>query len=490
MSRINKKLLAGAVSGALLTMPGIASATNGMNLEGYGPVATGMGGASMAYDNGSAAVMNNPATIGLMDDGASRLDVAVGLLAPDITSSMSAMPVPDAESSGGPYVMPALGWVTRQGNLSYGVGMFAQGGMGTDYAADSFLAAGSGEKVRSEVGVGRLIAPLAFNVNDKLTVGGSAEVVWASMDLMMAMPGGLAGGVPTSMPGNFIDMTAFGGNVLGTVSGSMVNILGGAILGGNIDDVNWVRFDFSNGGDFAGKAKSTGFGAKIGAVYKVNSKLTLGAAYHAKTALGDMETDDAKVSMNIVDDVFTGGNPVTVKVTGDIKVKDFQWPDMIALGGSYKISDKIMLAADYKRINWSNVMKDFKMTFTADASQADPLAAGFGLGGSFVDATMYQDWEDQNVFMIGGSVQVADPVTVRAGLNIANNPVPDEYMNPLFPAIIKNHVTLGLGYQVNKESNVDVSMVYAPEVDQTNSNTTIETTHSQLNWQFMYSQRF
>ena len=43
-------------------------ATNGMNLEGYGPIATGMGGASMAYDNGAAAMMNNPATLGLMPE--------------------------------------------------------------------------------------------------------------------------------------------------------------------------------------------------------------------------------------------------------------------------------------------------------------------------------------------------------------------------------------------------------------------------------------
>ena len=45
------------------TIPVSAFATNGMNLEGYGPIAHGMGGASMAYDNGTAAIMNNPATL-------------------------------------------------------------------------------------------------------------------------------------------------------------------------------------------------------------------------------------------------------------------------------------------------------------------------------------------------------------------------------------------------------------------------------------------
>ncbi|HTY04146.1 MAG TPA: aromatic hydrocarbon degradation protein, partial [Rhodocyclaceae bacterium] len=57
---------------ALLSAAGIVSpafATNGMDLEGYGAVATAMGGASMAYDNGAGAMMNNPATLGLMGQG-------------------------------------------------------------------------------------------------------------------------------------------------------------------------------------------------------------------------------------------------------------------------------------------------------------------------------------------------------------------------------------------------------------------------------------
>ena len=60
------KTLAGMLAIAGFAAPGVSFATNGMNMEGYGPIATGMGGASMAYDNGAAAMVNNPATIGLM----------------------------------------------------------------------------------------------------------------------------------------------------------------------------------------------------------------------------------------------------------------------------------------------------------------------------------------------------------------------------------------------------------------------------------------
>ncbi|MDH5393367.1 MAG: outer membrane protein transport protein, partial [Gammaproteobacteria bacterium] len=129
--QIKRSILAVSVAAAIVA-PVTAVATNGMLLEGYGPIAAGMGGASMAYDNGVAAVMNNPATLGLMEDGESRLDVALGNLAPDITSSMASMP--DADSSATSFFMPAVGYAVRSDALTYGIGMFAQGGMGTEYA--------------------------------------------------------------------------------------------------------------------------------------------------------------------------------------------------------------------------------------------------------------------------------------------------------------------------------------------------------------------
>src|SRR5512140_1776966 len=77
-----------ALALAALLLAGLPAlrATNGMDMEGYGPVATAMGGASMAYDNGTAAVINNPATLSLMptDD---RLDLAFGVLVPKITAT-------------------------------------------------------------------------------------------------------------------------------------------------------------------------------------------------------------------------------------------------------------------------------------------------------------------------------------------------------------------------------------------------------------------
>ena len=468
-----------AVAATLVT-PLSALATNGMNLEGYGPIATGMGGASMAYDNGAAAVMNNPATLGLMSEG-SRFDGALGLLGPNITSKMNGQP--DAESSADAFYMPAFGWVRRNGSMAYGVGMFGQGGMGTEYAGDSFLAAGSGETVRSEVSVGRLIAPLVFQVAPNINIGGSLDFVWAGMDLKMALAGS-----------QFGDMMPTGSQSNGTVSGSMVNTFGGALSGGMLTGVNWARFDFSNGSDFTGEAKGEGFAGKLGGTFKVSDQLTLGVTYHSKTALSDLDTDNAKVSMNVVGPA-TGGTPMTVNVTGKIEVKDFEWPQMFAFGAAFNASDALMLVADYKWIDWSDSMKNFKMTFTADQTQSDPLAAGFGLGGTSMDAVLYQDWDDQNVIMLGAAYKMSDEFTLRGGVNLADNPVPDQYVNPLFPAIIKTHLMLGAGFGLSKVSTINASLTYAPEVEVTNPGSPavgdeVTMTHSQTNAQIMYSYRF
>ena len=80
-----RSLVAAAVMAAL-GFSGNALATNGMNMEAYGARAGGMGGAAMAYDSGNSAVMNNPATLSLIPNGADRVGVGLTVLGPDVTS--------------------------------------------------------------------------------------------------------------------------------------------------------------------------------------------------------------------------------------------------------------------------------------------------------------------------------------------------------------------------------------------------------------------
>ncbi|HEX9020623.1 MAG TPA: outer membrane protein transport protein, partial [Nitrospirota bacterium] len=290
----------------------------------------------------------------------------------------------------------------------------------------------------------------------------------------------------------------------GTASGSMVKTLAGAFTPGSCGvgiacldaaqfmSSGWARFDFADGNFLEGKARGDGFAGKVGAVYKVSNDVHVGLTYHSKTWLGDMEANGATVSMNVAGP-GVGGGPVTIPVTGKIQVKDFQWPQTAGVGLAYKATPELLIVFDYKWINWADVMKDFKMTFTADATQADLNAKNFGLGGQSLDAALYQKWKDQHVFMIGAGYKVSPEWTLRAGFNYANNPIPDTYLNALFPAIEKTHVTIGAGYMISTASSIDASFTYAPEVKATSGPNAPEgatVAHSQTNAQIMYGYRF
>ncbi len=487
----SKRLLAMAVSAALAA-PMAAYATNGMNLEGYGPIATGMGGASMAYDNGTAGMMNNPATLGLMDDGA-RLDLAVGILGPKISSEMMGA---GWDSSSTSFTMPAAGYASKSGKLTWGVGAFAQGGMGTEYddasasnmntaspGAAAILMEGvisdptlmgdiAGTEEFSEVGVMRILFPVSYSVNEKLNIGGSIDYVRANMDIKMAMPGSM-----------MMDMM-MGSQTMGTLTPD-ATMMGG--LG--MFDVGFAGgyFDFADSSPYSGAATGSGFAGKLGFAYQVNDQLTVGGSYHTKTSLGDL-TGDAEVTMLGTNSFF---GDMAVGLDGSITVKNFQWPTTIGLGVSFKANEKLTLAADVKRINWAEVMEDFQMSFKASNAASNDFSSmgGPNMQGASLDAVLFQDWADQTVYQIGGAYQVNEAMVLRLGANVSDNPVPNSFMNHLFPATIKSHYTAGIGYDVTSNDAVNFSLTMAPEVSET-SDMGMDISHAQTNWQLMYSKKF
>ena len=484
---MRKTKLVLALSAASL-MSSQALATNGMNMEGYGPVSQAMGGTAQAYNNGLGGMMNNPATMGMGREKGNRFQVGIGKLGPNVEVEADAAGV-DQTSGGNSYFIPGFGYATKSNGLTWGVGILAQGGMGTEYGKadqtgsgdlfafgdNSFTGAKpgvplSGEENRSELSVGRIIFPVNKEINDKLTVGGSLDYVWAGMDIMMDMSGN--------------QFATLAGN--GNISGSMFTTFQGSFgaAPGQLSDVNWARFDFSNNDKYTGEAKATGLGGKLGMTYKVNNQLTLGASYHSQTALSDLE-GDATLSFNAD---INGFGTQTIPLEGKIKVKDFQWPSTIAFGAAYQPNSNWLVTADYKRINWSAVMDKFNMVFNADATQASPLAAGFA--GQELDVTLDQEWDDQNVVMLGTAYKYNKNLILRAGLNVANNPVPDEHLNPLFPATVERHYTVGFGYKPAPGHGIDFSLVHAPASKATGDgdlNNGIEISHGQTNWGLMYS---
>lgn len=329
-----------------LAVPGAAIATNGMIMEGYGPVAAGMGGASMAYDNGTAAMANNPATLGLMADGA-RVDVMLGFVGPDLTvpaSPMGSLGASEADA----FYMPAAGYARKQGRFAYGVGIYGQGGMGTEYANGDM----------AQVSVGRVIFPLAYAVNDRFNVGGSVDVVWSGMDLVANL------------------------------------------------DMNPAtkEIDFKDGSDFTGEAKGYSLAGKLGFTYKLSDALSVGGVYQTAGNLPDLKDGAWKVEgfdmpatvglglawqanerlMLAADlkDVLWGDsmNTVTIRNLETGLVVPFQqdWDDQIvvALGASYRFTDALTGRVGYNF--GENPIPDALVNYLWPAIMEDHYTAGFG----------------------------------------------------------------------------------------------------------------
>ncbi|MFZ4538812.1 OmpP1/FadL family transporter [Propionivibrio sp.] len=461
---------------AIGIIPFYSFATNGMNMEGYGPVSAAMGGAGMSYDNGTAAIMNNPATLGLMQDGL-HLNVAAGFMNPSVSSNTQG-------SSATSFIMPALGVVKKDGKFAYGFGIFSQGGMGTEYPSSDYLgrlSSMAGNFVpssslinRSEVGVGRAILPVAWKIDETLTVGATLDYVWVSMDMQMLVDGKHFGSLMQP------------GAQMGSAGGSMVNAMNNAFALGQVTDVNWGYFDFSNDNRWSGQAKGAGTGGKLGFTHKVNSKWTWGASYHAKINFSDLVANSASLTFNME---TPGGNAIQT-LTGKLKVQGFAWPNMYGVGASFKPDDEWLVVADIRRIGWADTMKKMSMRFDTSSALSNGSFANTSL-----DMSLNQNWKDQYVVMLGASYQANDTWTYRGGLNLANNPVPADVTNPLFPAVVTNHLTAGFQYKFSKYSAFDLSLSYAPQVTVVNSAALGATdnqkiSHGQTNGQLLYSYRF
>jgi len=450
------KFRAVAVAATLALPMTAAMATNGMLMEGYGPISTGMGGVSQAIEHGNAAMAQNPATLGLAADGTSSISVAVGVLGPDVTSSVPG--APEAKSGGNRYVMPALGYTKRNGAWTYGVGMFAQGGMGTEYSGNDWMGLGSGQPTRSELGVGNVLVPVTYAVNDKLTLGATVKFIWSTLDMQM---NGRVVDLAT-----MVDQNASSGPTIQALGGVAQTAMGASMIG---------RLSFSDNDKFTGAAKGHGFGATLGAVYQVSNTVRVGGSYQFKTALSDLETSNSAATLGVV------GAPSDV---GKITVINFQMPAVLAVGAGWQVSPSVLLAADIKHIAWAEVMKSFRMRF--DSS----------VGGGTVMFDLPQNWRDQTVLNLGAAWKANERWTLRGGVSLADNPVPDQNVNFLFPAIEANHVMMGFGYQWSKKSSFDASVTFAPKVTVTNPGLPsagvppITISHSQTNLQLMYTYGF
>lgn len=174
---------------ALLTIGTNASATNGMRLIGFGPVQDSMGGVSVGVPLDSAVVVTNPAG---MSSLSGRLDFGASYFRPNVeykateSSGMGGMVIgandKTVSSDRGGSPIPAFGAIIPVNDrINFGIGAYGLCGMGVDYASNLY-----GGITYTSYSMLRFAPGLSYKINDKLSVGGTLHVMYATMSFNAA----------------------------------------------------------------------------------------------------------------------------------------------------------------------------------------------------------------------------------------------------------------------------------------------------------------
>lgn len=443
----------------LATTAQTVHATDVFRLEGYGPISRAMGGAATAFNVGAAGMMANPATLSLMAPG-SEFHLGLDLISTDLNVKNQA--TGESVSSGnhssnrGPYLAPELAYTNQTGALTWGVGAFAQGGLGTEYGNNSFLSRAAGGLNTGLENSSRLLVlsiPFAasYQVNDKLAVGGSIEAMWQGLNLDLLLGAGQVGSLIGA----------------GRVNGSLLPVLGG------LPDLRGAHFSLTKNEPLASGVESWGFGGRLGMTYKVSPDTMLGLNYAMESQMNDL---DGRATLTAID-----GIAGQIPLQGNIKLRNFQMPAKLDLGLSQRLNDQWMVAFDVSQVFWKHAMKDINVGFVTDSGQT-------------LNIQLPQNYKDQTILALGVAYQTGR-WTLRGGARLATQALRSETLFAVIPATPRKHISAGFSYAFSNVNSIEFSYSHALEESMDNAslpNTAdpIQTTHSQNNMTIGFTHRF
>jgi len=452
-------------------------ATNGMEMIGYGARSSSMGGISQALTRCSCSINNNPALIGSITE--KQLSASVGLLIPSVYFSNG---LNDEDGDSKVFPLPSIAYIHgNESKLRLGIGFFAQGGMGATYPGlthdifreydqnpmtpdDPYVT----KEYHSQIAYMKFIPAVSYQATPKLSVGFSPNIGFALLEMQM--------------PYSINPMQDMKGEIPGMGGMTFGGMFGGPMDQGGLgyDEVT-AYADLGEDG-----VTSSGFGAKVGIHFQANDKLAIGASYTIKSTLnfeGNATTMDMNAQFGHAYERMVGGamqsgmslenaqNAVNTQLQNmgidmslgmlakyDAEI-EFSWPQEAGFGMTYQATEKLMVGADARWINWKDSMEKFVMDFkNGDSSNINTM-----MGSSDIHLEMPLEWDDQIVIAVGGEYFVTPKLALRAGFNYASNPVPEETIIPIFPAVVESHITMGFGYKVTPKFTIHFAYEHNPE---------------------------
>ncbi len=381
-----------------------APATDGNFLHGVGAVNAAMGGAGMAVSSSLLGTFYlNPA--GLMGFDGTRAEFGFELFKPNRTVSSD---VPGfgsgSTTSKSDYVpVPAMGLSARLNNdkMVVGLGAVGIGGFGVDYPASD----------PTQPGANPILLPQPNGFGQ----------VYSNYSLLKIAPAFAVAVTPKLWLGAAFNVD------WASLTVEPMPVAPPACSG----PAGPCYYPSAAAGDGA-----FGWGFQLGATYNFNDMVSAAVAYTSTQKFDEFNFNSSYADPSLPN----YGSPLEIAFQLDV-------PAVFGIGLGFKPLPGMTLAVDGKWMYFGSTAGFDESGFNPDGS-----VKGFG-------------WDDIFVLALGAEYWINDNIALRAGYNHSDNPVPDSlsFYNVPAPAIVQSHITVGAGFKVTRQLQIDLGYYHAAE---------------------------
>ena len=179
----------------------------------------------------------------------------------------------------------------------------------------------------------------------------------------------------------------------------------------------------------ADEGSAMGYGAKLGANWMVTDGISIAAMVQPKIAMGEI---------NWWENFLAGSG---------VKDTALTTPNEYGIGGKFAVGKNVDIVADLMYYQWSDV-----------------------------EVFEFFGWDDQVIYKLGVEFRPSDKLSLRAGVNYGKSPIQGDVLPPsgggfatavmlnsYFPAVSETHITVGLGYKMDKNMAFNAYYLYSPK---------------------------
>jgi len=284
---------------------------------------------------------------------------------------------------GDPTFVPAS-YANYQINERLFLGVGLNSGFGFTTKPDNTDWAGSPIGITSEIFSVNLNPNLAYKLTDTLTVGAGLQVQYIDVRLRS----GSDNGIITRDPNNPLE-------------------------GRQTEGDDW------------------GVGATAGVIWKPMTGTSLGVGFRSAI---DVELDGTCTGTGATNAALGGCD-----TTGEDVTADFTLPEMISVGLSHQLTDRIRILGTVEWTNWSRL--GTPQVLDADGNSVDELEL---------------EYEDGWFYSVGAEYAYSPDLIVRAGVAYEESPVTDDTRNVFLPDDERIWLSVGATTKLSERTKVDI----------------------------------